>query len=110
MKEMLERICHKQVVFTSLESIAPKVLKSRKKLAIFSGVDRKSFYHAIFQCEQKSRFISQHADELLHLYAALTLHVNHNYKHKHLLLKAPLCSKAGALLKEKGWIIYNDIV
>ena len=110
MKEMLERICRKQIVFTSLEMVDPKVLHTRKKLTIFSGVDRNSFYHLIFRMEQKSRFLRKHVEEIGELYAALTLHVKHNYKYKHLLLNAPLCSKAALLLEEQGWKVHNDFM
>jgi hypothetical protein len=110
MKEMLERICRKQVVFTSLDVVDPKILHTRKKLAIFSGVDSKSFYHLIFRIEQKSRFLRKHVEEILELCKALELHVKHNYKHKHLLLSAPLCSKASLLLQENGWKVYDDLM
>jgi hypothetical protein len=110
MKEMLERICCKQVVFTSLDVVDPKILHTRKKLAIFSGVDQKSFYHLIFRMEQKSRFLRKHVHEIDELCSALTLHVKHNYKYKHLLLNAPLCSKAALLLEEQGWKIHNDFM
>ncbi|AHJ12031.1 PQQ-like domain-containing protein [Sulfurospirillum multivorans DSM 12446] len=111
MKEMLERICCKQVVFTSLEVVDPKVvLHTRKKLAIFSGVDPKSFYHLIFRIEQKSRFLRKHVDEMAELCKTLELHVKHTYKYKHLLLNAPLCSKAAIMLQENGWKVYNDFM
>lgn len=111
MKEMLERICCKQVVFTSLDIVDPiKVLHTRKKLVIFSGVDLKSFYHLIFRLDQKSRFLLKHVQEILELTNKLELHVAHNYKHKHLLLQAPLCSKAALVLKQHGWKVYNDFV
>ncbi|ACZ11620.1 conserved hypothetical protein [Sulfurospirillum deleyianum DSM 6946] len=110
MKEMLERICNKHIVFTSLHVIDPKVLNSRKKIAIFSGVDQKSFYHLMIRSEQTSRFIRKNADEIVHLYGLISLHVNHQYKYKHLMIQAPLCSKAASLLHEKGWKIYNDVV
>lgn len=110
MKEMLERICSKQVVFTSLDVVDPKVLHTRKKLAIFSGVDQKSFYHLIFRVDQKSRFLQKHVDEIFELCKTLELHVKHNYKHKHLLLDAPLCSKAALQLRENGWKVYNDLM
>jgi hypothetical protein len=111
MKEMLERICRKQIVFTSLEVMDPKmVLHTRKKLAIFSGVDRNSFYHLIFRPEQKSRFLLKHVQEILGFTTKLELHVKHCYKHKHLLLQAPLCSKAAFLLHENGWKVYDDFM
>jgi len=106
MKEMLERICRKQVVFTSLNEIDPKVLHTRKKLTIFSGVDQKSFYHLIFRLEQKSRIVRKNAHEI----DALSRALKHTYKYKHLLLKAPLCSKAALFLEEQGWKIYNDFM
>ena len=110
MKEMLERICSKQVVFTSLDVVDPKVLHTRKKLTIFSGVDPKSFYHLIFRMDQKSRFLRKHVDEIFELCKILESHVKHNYKYKHLLLNAPLCSKAALLLQENGWKVYDDLM
>lgn len=108
MKEMLERICGKQVVFTSLEMVDLKsVLHSRKKLAIFSGVDRKSFYHLIFRSQQTSRFLLKNVYEIIDLAQRLERHVDHCYKYKHLLLQAPLCSKAALLLHENGWKVYE---
>ncbi len=111
MKEMLERICHnKQVIFTSLDVVDPQVLHTRKKLSIFSGVDQKSFYHLIFRMEQKSRFLRKNVDEIIDLCKSLEQHVNHAYKYKHLLINAPLCSKAALLLNENGWKVYNDFM
>ncbi len=108
MKEVLERICKKQIVFASLSTIDPKLLGTRKKIAIFSGVDLKSFYHLIFRIEQKSRFVLKHAEEILALTLALESQQAHRYRFKHLILKAPLCSKAAALLHQNGWKVYND--
>lgn len=111
MKEMLERICHnKQVVFTSLDVVNPKILHTRKKLAIFSGVDQKSFYHLIFRMDQKSRFLQKNVVEVIDFSKRLEQYVEHAYKHKHLLLNAPLCSKAALLLSENGWKVYNDFM
>lgn len=110
MKEMLERICSKQVVFASLDVLDPKILHTRKKLAIFSGVDQKSFYHLIFRMDQRSRFVQKNVDEIVKLCSALEEHEQHAYKYKHLLMNAPLCSKAALLLSEKGWKVYNDFM
>lgn len=108
MKEMLERICSKQVVFTSLEMVDSKtILNTRKKLAIFSGTDRRSFYHLIFRSPQKSRLITKHVHEIIEFTHTLELHFQHAYKYKHLLVQAPLCSKAALLLHENGWKVYE---
>lgn len=111
MKEMLERICcHKQIVFISLDVVDPKVFHTRKKLTIFSGVDPKKFYHLIFRMDQKSRFLKKNVNEISELCKMVELQVNHNYKYKHVLLNAPLCSKAALLLHENGWKVYNDLM
>ena len=102
MKEVLEKICQNRIL-TSLETIDPKILHSRKKVIIFSGVDLNHFYHTIFKLEQKSRFVLKQAQEILALEALLELHVKHIYKHKHLLVSGPICSKAMGFLKENGW-------
>jgi len=108
MKEVLERICTKQIVFASLSILDPKLFGTRKKLFIFSGVDLKSFYHLIFRLEQKSRFVLKQTEEILALALAVESQQEHNYCFKHLILKAPLCSKAAALLHKQGWKVYND--
>jgi len=108
MKEVLERICTKQIVFASLLTINPKSLATRKKIFIFSGVDLKSFYHLIFKIEQKSRFVLKQTEEILALALAVEEQQKHCYRFKHLILKAPLCSKASVLLHQQGWKVYND--
>ncbi|MDY0265140.1 MAG: hypothetical protein RBR12_08165 [Sulfurospirillum cavolei] len=110
MKEMIERICGKRIVFSSLETIPPTALKTRKKVTVFSGVDLKSYYHVVFRVEQKSRFLVRHAYEIFALEQTLEAAKDHRYFYKHIILHAPLCSKAQALLNAEGWKIYHDIV
>ena len=105
MKEMLEKVC-KKYIFTSLIMIEPKTLQTRKKISIFNGVDQHSFYHVIFNIAQKSRFVIKNVQELFELERKLVLHVEHNYKYKHMILKAPLCSKAALLLRQNDWKVY----
>lgn len=106
MKEMLEKIC-KNRILTSLETIHPNVLHSRKKVMIFSGVDANHYYHAVFRTEQKSRFIFKHAQEIIMLEKQLALHVKHAYKFKHLIVTSDICSKASKFLKDEGWRVVS---
>jgi hypothetical protein len=110
MKEMIERICSKRIVFSSLETIDPKMLQTRKKVDIFSAIDLKSYYHLIFRIEQKSRFVMRQVEEILALALKAETHQGHCYRHKHVMIKAPLCSKAKAALEREGWKVYYDIV
>ena len=106
MKSVLEKI-GSGTLFASLVPIDKTVLHTRKKMTILSGVDLKSFYHLIFDVEQKSRFVMKNVKEIMALEEQLVLHVNHRFKHKHLLLSAPLCSYAQKCLEEEGWRIYR---
>lgn len=106
MKRVLETIAS-STLFSSFHPLDASSLKSRKKMALFGGVDTRNFYHIVFQMDQKSRFVMKNAHEVVDLERKMALHVNHNHKHKHLLLKAPLCSRAQKYLKEEGWRIYQ---
>ena len=106
MKSVLEKI-GSGTLFSSLVIIDKTVLHTRKKMTILSGIDLKSFYHLMFDMEQKSRFVMKNAKEILALEEQVVLHVNHRFKHKHLLLNAPLCSHAQKYLEEEGWRIYR---
>ena len=106
MKSVLEKI-GSGTLFSSLVTIDKTVLHTRKKMTILSGIDHKSFYHFMFDMEQKSRFEMKNAKEILALEEQVVLHVNHRFKHKHLLLNAPLCSHAQKYLEEEGWRIYR---
>ena len=110
MKEMLEQICTKKLVFASLEAIDPKLLHTRKKLQIFSGTDLNSFYHIIFRFEQKSRFVASHYNDLMALYQKVEQLKHHSYKTKHLILKTEICSKIKCELNSQGWKIYHDFM
>ena len=110
MKEMLERLEHKKIVFSSLHTIDPKPLGLRKKMTLFCGVDLKSYYHLIICSEQQSRFLVQQGLFLDELATRAAGHLDHNFKYKHFLLNAPLCSKANLLLSQNGWMVYNDFM
>lgn len=106
MKEMLEKVC-KSRILTSLEPIPTTLLNTRKKFSIFRGVDLRHFYHLIFSVEQKSRFILKNAQEFIELEQKLELHVGHIYRYKHIIVSAPVCSKALLLLQNSGWKVYK---
>ena len=108
MKEVIERICTSKIVFSSLFAYDPKKLSLRKKINIFYGVDLQSYYHVIFEIEKKSRFILKNVDEILTLVQMMEKIDAHAYRYKHLVLKAPLCSKAKSTLLQNGWKIYHD--
>ena len=106
MKEVLERL-RTQYFFTTFSPVDTSVVKTRKQMSIFMGVDSKSYYHLIFSVSQKSRFLQKHASEISLFHERMVLQVNHNYKYKHLFLAADICSKARTFLENEGWKVYS---
>jgi predicted glutamine amidotransferase len=103
MTQIVELLLAHNMIFKKLHPIENKRLQTRKKIAIYEGVDLHSNYVAIFYLVQKSRFLRKNADEIESLFERLKTMQDHNYKKRVLLYDMPLCSKAAVLLKERGW-------
>ncbi len=109
MKALVERLMTYGYLFKSLTPIAPKTLGSRKRIAIYLGVDTKGFYVALFHLTKKSRVLRKEAGEIEALYEALVSHAEAHIPQKIILIDAPLCSKAKALLEEWGWRVLGQV-
>jgi len=103
MKELVEFLQQHNLVFKSLKEVTPKELGSRKRVQIFVGVDLKGFYADVMVLEKKSRVLRKEAQELMALHEKLEQYVGSAIKKRYIIIKAPLCSKAKALLEESGW-------
>lgn len=108
MKDIVEYLQQKQIIFKSFKELAPKELGSRKKLGIFVGVDLKGYYADIMQLEKKSRVLRKEVGELMDLHSRLETYIDSSIKKKYIIIKAPLCSKAKALLEENGWKVWHE--
>jgi hypothetical protein len=108
MKEIVEYLQEKSIVFKSLKSVTPKELGSRKKLELYVGVDLKGFYASVMVLEKKSRVLRKEAGELILLHEKLESYIESSIKKRYILIKAPLCSKAKAMLEEHGWKVWNE--
>jgi len=107
MKNIVEYLQQKQIIFKSFKEILPKELGSRKKLGIFVGVDLKGYYADIMQLKKKSRVLRKEAGELMDLHSRLETYIDSSINKKYIIIKAPLCSKAKALLEVNGWKVMN---
>jgi hypothetical protein len=103
MKEVVDILRKKELIFKKLIMIDKKLLKTRKKIEVYEAVDFERYYSAIFILRQKSRFLRKDVDSLEILYARLKVLQDHNFKKKILLYDMPFCSKAQAQMKEEGW-------
>ena len=110
MKEIVEYLQQKNLIFKSLKEISPKELGSRKKIELYLGVDLKGYYSLVMHVEKKSRVLRKEAGELMLLHEKLEKYIDSKIMKKYMIIKAPLCSKAKALLEEHGWKVYHENV
>ena len=108
MKEITEYLQKKNLIFKSFKEIKPKELGSRKKVALYLGVDLKGYYTLVMQLEKKSRVLQKEASELMILHEKLETMIDTKIKRKYMRIHAPLCSKAKLLLEENGWRVWID--
>jgi hypothetical protein len=108
MKALVEYLNHKNIIFKSLQEVLPKELGSRKKVSLYVGVDLKGYYALVMQLEKKSRVLRKEAGDLMELHEKLEKYMGSRITKKYILVKAPLCSHAKAMLEENGWKVWHE--
>jgi hypothetical protein len=106
MKTIVELLQQKKLIFKSLKPIDMKLLGSRKKISLYLGVDLQKYYTCIIHVQKKSRILQKEAEELMAFHTKLERYNDSVIKKKYIYIQAPLCSKAKALMKEKGWVVW----
>jgi len=109
MKQIVDFLQEKKLVFKSLTPIDTKSLGSRKKVAIYFGVDLKKYYVCVFHIEKKSRILKKEVLELMALHEKLEILQDTKINKKYIYIKAPLCSKAKALMQENEWRVWHEM-
>ena len=61
------------------------------------------------QVEKKSRVLRKEVGELMALHEKMEKYMDTRIKKKYIIIKAPLCSKAKALLEEHNWKVWHEI-
>jgi len=109
MKKIVEYLQKKNMIFKLLKEITAKELGSRKKIELYVGVDLKGYYACVMNLKKKSRVLRKEAESLILLHEKLEKYIDSSIKKKYIIIKAPLCSKAKALMEENGWKVYHDM-
>ena len=109
MKEIVEHLQTKNIIFKSLKEVTPKELGSRKKIELYLGIDLKGYYALVMNVEKKSRVLRKEAGELMLLHEKLEKYIDSKITKKYILIKAPLCSHAKAMLEEHGWKVWHNV-
>jgi hypothetical protein len=107
MKDIVNILQEKKLLFKSLKPIEPKLLGSRKKIKIYLGVNLKKYYACIIYVSKKSRILSKEALELMEFHKKLEHYNDSKINKKYIYIEAPLCSKAKVLFKEQNWVIWH---
>jgi len=108
MKEIVDFLQEKKLVFKSLKPIELKSLDTRKKIDVYLGVDLRKYYACILHINKKSRILQKEALELMRLHEKLEVLNDSKIKNKYIYIQAPLCSKAKALMQEEQWTVWNE--
>ena len=107
MKEIVDFLQEKKLVFKSLNPIEVKSLGTRKKIDIYLGIDLKTYYTCILHIKKKSRILRKEALELMVLHEKLEVINDSKIKKKYIYIEAPLCTKAKALMQEAQWTVWH---
>jgi len=108
MKNIVEKMNQKNLICKSLEEVLPKALGSRKKVAIYLGINLKGYYCLVMKLSKKSRVLRKEATELMALHEKIEKFKDTKITKKYIWIEAPLCSKAKVLLEEHGWKVWHN--
>ena len=108
MKTIVEQMNSKNIICKSLVEVLPKELGSRKKVALYMGVDLKGYYCLVMKLSKKSRVLRKEATELMGIHEKMESYKDTKIMKKYIWIEAPLCSKAKALLEEHNWKVWHN--
>lgn len=105
LKPIIDRLHTHGLIYKNLKEVPPKALGIRNRIRLFEATDTKGYYTALFVVAQKSRVVMKDVEKFETILQKLQLYVDHGFKQRVLMLDAPLCSKAEAAFKQRGWKI-----
>ncbi len=110
MKKIVDILASKGFLFKDFGNFDKSKIGTKKKIFIYIATDLNLNYHLILDYVKRSRFIVNDFNELIELSNRIIGVVGHNFKFKHIFLRAKLCSKSKKMLELSGWKVYNDFV
>lgn len=105
LKPIIDRLNARGLIYKSFNEVQPSALGIRNRIRLFAATDRNGYYAAVFVVAQKSRVLMKDVEKFETILRKFELYADHAFKHRILMLDAPLCSKAEAAFKKQGWKI-----
>ncbi|HHD73126.1 MAG TPA: hypothetical protein ENL02_04400, partial [Epsilonproteobacteria bacterium] len=106
--EIVDYLNDQHIICKSLKEVMPKTLGSRKRVALYVGINLKGYYCSVLYIEKKSRLLGKEAGELIALHEKLDAYEDTQILTRYIRIRAPLCSHAKAMLEENGWKVWNE--
>ena len=103
MKDVLGRLQAQGYLFKRFEPFSLKTIGSRKRIDVYHGVDTQNRYTLVFVIERKSRVLQKEVREWFDIKSKIEAHYGYRILQNIAFIRAPLCSKAKALLESEGW-------
>ncbi|WP_457596201.1 hypothetical protein [Hydrogenimonas sp.] len=105
LKEVLDPLRQRGLVFRRFEPFSLKEIGSRKRIAVFHGVDTENRYTLVFAVKRRSRVLRRDVAEWLELKKRIEAYLGYPILQTIALIEAPLCSHAKGMLEEAGWTV-----
>ncbi|WP_201353576.1 hypothetical protein [Hydrogenimonas urashimensis] len=90
-------------LFKRFEPFSLRTIGSRKRIGVYHGVDLQNRYTLVFVVDKKSRVLRKEVREWFEIKTKIEHHYGYRILQNIVLLHAPICSKAKALLESEGW-------
>ncbi|MFA6760676.1 MAG: hypothetical protein WCR69_06520 [Sulfuricurvum sp.] len=103
MQLLVDRLRRDGRIFKRLQSILPKDLGVKNRIAIYKATDLQGNFWAILHISQKSKIFIKDVKKLEEIYSKLVIFADHNFKHKLIIIDSPLCYKAKDALLQALW-------
>ena len=106
MKEVVERLQKRGMLFRSFSEIPPKALGSRQRIGIFLGVDLKDFYTMVIHLSSHRPLRQKELENLKGLHLRLEQKRGGRIVKCVVLVEVAPSKKMKQRFKEEGWIVF----
>ncbi len=107
MKEVLEPLRQEGMLFKRFEPFSLKTIGSRKRIDVYHGLDERNRYTLVFFVVKKSRILRKEVQEWMAIQKKIEAFYGYAILQNVAIVKAPICSKAKALLESEGWRVMS---
>ncbi|MBR8462419.1 hypothetical protein KDD93_00900 [Campylobacter sp. faydin G-24] len=110
---MNKRLCElfekRQILLKNLQNLDVSEFSKKRSLALYFGVDTKSFYTLVCVRDAKSRLLLKEALKIDEICQKCEVKFNTTIKKRVLFYNSQICSKSLEILNKNGWRCYDFV-